>query len=343
MITMDKTSLNKNEKNSLKVNFLFDISKNAFSIYDIDNSFLIFKSIKDITYLLYSTQNSIILYNLNKQQIQSELKNSNDDFICCLRHCTFSNKDIIMIVSYNNKIKLWDIFSWENILTLNNINKENKLYSACFLNYNNQTYIVSSNGDFDLEGKSEKIKIFDFNGKKVKEINDSDNNTFFIDTYYDKNKSKYYIITGNLNCVNSFDYENNSLYHTYSSNTSGEHVSVILCEKENITIMIESCNNDKYIRKWDFHTGFLLNKINTFEDGIFGISLFNQTYLFAGSKSGVIKIFDLKTGEIMDNLLGHEIRVNTVKILFHPIYENCLISQGWLSNSIKLWDIKTDL
>jgi WD40 repeat protein len=165
-----------------------------------------------------------------------------------------------MIVSYNNKIKLWDIFSWENLLTLNNINKENKLYSACFLNYNNQTYIVSSNGDFDLEGKSEKIKVFDFNGEKVKEINNSDNNTFFIDTYFDKNKSKFYIITGNINCVNSFDYENNSLYHKYSSNTFGEHVSVIIYEKENITNMIESCNNDIYIRIWDFHTGFILNK-----------------------------------------------------------------------------------
>jgi len=343
----DNLSINKSDKKSLKDNFLFDISTDSFSIYDIDNSFLIFISLKDITYLLYPTKNSIILYNLNKQQVQNELKNSNEDLICCLRHCTFSNKDIIMTVSYNNKIKLWDIVSWENILTLNNINNKNSLYSACFLNDNNNTYIVSSNGNFDIidmEEKVEKIKIFDFNGTKVKEINDSYYNTFIIDTYFDKSKSKCYIITGNSNCINSYDYENNSLYHNYASDPShGQHVSFIVYEKENLTIMMESCNNDKFIRIWDFHTGFFINKINTFEEGNLSISLFNESYIFVGCKSGVIKCINLKTEEIIDNLFGQESRVNTIKILFHPIYGNCLISQGWLSDSIKLWAIKTEL
>lgn len=346
MNTNDNSSTNENNKNSLKVKFLFDISTNAFSIYDIDNSFLIFKSLKDITYLLYPTKNSIIIYNLNKQQVQSELKNSNEDLICCLRHCTYSNKDIIMTVSYNNKIKLWDIFSWENILTLNNINIKNNLYSACFLNYNNQAYIVSSNGSFDIdiEEKVEKIKIFDFKGTKIKEINDSESNTFLIDTYYDKNKSKCYIITGNLNYIISYDYENNSLYHKYVNGSSyGQHVSFIVYEKESLTIIIDSCNNDKFIRIWDFHTGFILNKINTFEEGIFGTSLFDESYLFIGCMSGVIKCINLKTGVIIHNLMGHENRVNSVKTLFHPIYGNCLISQGWLSDSIKLWAIKTEV
>ena len=340
------SSTNENNKCSLRVNFLFDISTNAFSIYDIDNSFLIFKSLKDITYLLYPTKNSIIIYNLNKQQVQSELRNSNEDLVCCLRHCTYSNKDIIMTASYNNKIKLWDIFSWENILTLNDINIKNNLYSACFLNYNNQAYIVSSNGSFDIdiEEKVEKIKIFDFKGTKIKEINDSESNTFLIDTYYDKNKSKCYIITGNLNYIISYDYENNSLYHKYVNGSSyGQHVSFIVYEKESLTIIIDSCNNDKFIRIWDFHTGFILNKINTFEEGIFGTSLFDESYLFIGCMIGVIKCINLKTGDIIHNLMGHENRVNSVKTLFHPIYGNCLISQGWLSDSIKLWAIKTEI
>ena len=340
----DNSSINDNNINSLKVSFLSNISTNAFSIYDIDNSFLIFKSLKNITYLIYPTKNSIILYNFDNQQIQSELKNSYDDFICCLRHCTYSNKDIIMTVSSNNKIKLWDILSWENILTINNINNKYKTYSACFLNYNNQTYIVSSNGDFDMEDKGEKIKIFDFNGTKTKEISDSEDNTFLIDTYYDKSKSKCFIITGNLNCIKSYDYENNSFYNIYSSGSSyGQHVSFIVYEKQNLATLIESCNNDNFIRTWDFHTGFILNKINVFEEGIFGISLFNENFLFAGCISGVIKCINLKTGEVIENLLRHKCRVNSLKTLFHQIYGNCLISQGWLSDSINLWAIKTEL
>ena len=31
----------------------------------------------------------------------------------------------------------------------------------------------------------ESIKVFDFNGKKIKEMNDSKDNTVFIDSYYD--------------------------------------------------------------------------------------------------------------------------------------------------------------
>ena len=45
------------------------------------------------------------------------------------------------------------------------------LYSVCFLQDGNDSYIVSSNCDWDEN--PEKIKIFDFNGNIIKEINDS--------------------------------------------------------------------------------------------------------------------------------------------------------------------------
>ena len=87
------------------------------------------------------------------------------------------------------------------------------MLSSCFLNINNNIYINTSNSNKD---KSESIKIFDFNGQKTNEIKDSNEITFFIDTYYDNILSKYYIITGNSNYSKSYEYNENNLYHKYN-------------------------------------------------------------------------------------------------------------------------------
>ena len=59
------------------------------------------------------------------------------------------------------------------------------------------------------------IKIFDLKGKKIKgikEINDSNNKTVYIKSYYDLEKYIYYI-TGNNGCIKSYNYSENKLYH----------------------------------------------------------------------------------------------------------------------------------
>ena len=110
------------------------------------------------------------------------------------------------IICDENNIKLWNVKNWELILNLKNVNNKGTLFSGCFLNKN---YIVSSNLNWD--GNLEPIKIFDYNGKKIKEINDSKDITFFIDSFYDKNLNKNYIITSNINYIKSYDYNNFSI------------------------------------------------------------------------------------------------------------------------------------
>ena len=48
--------------------------------------------------------------------------------------------------------------------------------------------------------------------KKINEICNSNIKTFFIDTYYDNILSKYYIITGNDNFSQSYDYDKNKIF-----------------------------------------------------------------------------------------------------------------------------------
>ena len=89
-----------------------------------------------------------------------------------------------MSISYqDNILKLWNVSNWECSLNISNINNEGYLFSACFLKKNNQNYIITSN--LNWNSNPEKIKIFDFNGNKIKEINESNENTLFVDSFYD--------------------------------------------------------------------------------------------------------------------------------------------------------------
>ena len=100
-------------------------------------------------------------------------------------------------------IKLWNINKCECLLNLNNVNNTGQIYSACFLKdgINSYNYIVTSN--YNYFNESEPIKIFYFNGNKIKEINDSNEDVYIIKTYYDKKIFTNYIISGNNGSVYS--------------------------------------------------------------------------------------------------------------------------------------------
>ena len=69
------------------------------------------------------------------------------------------------------------------------MNKVGTLLSACFLKDNKENYIISSNRHWT---NNEFIKVFDFNGNKIKEINSSNDVTFFIDVYYEDMIYKFF-------------------------------------------------------------------------------------------------------------------------------------------------------
>ena len=70
--------------------------------------------------------------------------------------------------------------------------------------------------------------------------------------------------------------------------------------------------------------------------GLYGICLWNDNYLFVGCEE-IIKLVDLKTGEILENYLGHNEPVITIKKINLPKYGECLISGGQLDDKIKIW------
>ena len=334
---------NKNtyNNNSLKIKFIKDIITDSYIDIWLDNTFVLFKSINNIIYLIYTKDDiSIIIFNLTNNQVISRIKNAHKKYISNFRYFLdkINNRDLfISISSSDNNLKLWNLYNLNCLLDLKKANHNGDLYSACFICYNNQNYIITSNSFFN--DFSEKIKIFDFNGKKIKEIKDSNDETIFIDSYYDKNYLKTYIITGNKGYVKSYDYNENKLYHKYVENNENEinHYSLIVNQSKDILKLIES-SEDGNIRIWNFHSRLLIVKIflNT---SIYGICLWNNKYLFAGCFDESIKIIDLEMNRIIEEMENNNECAVNIKHAKHPVFGECLIAQRFYGYNIQLWKI----
>ena len=319
------------------IKLLSNVVNDSYAFWTTDNSFTVFKSINDIIYLIYANKNkSIIAFDLNEQKKIIELKNPHNEYIANFRHCldTINKRDLIMsISSKDNNIKIWNVNNWECILKLTNVNNDGYLFSACFFNKKEEIFIISSNNNI---GITEPIKVFDLNGQKIKEINYSNKSISYIDTYYDINLFNYYIVTGNFCFSQSYDYMENKIYQKYKDNLEYDNSFIIIISIDIIVAFVISCS-DGYIRIFNFHTGFLLNKIEISNTYLFEICPWDDNYLFIACEDKTIKIVDLKAGILFKSLTGHNNEVLTIKKIIHPKYGICLISQNWHESYIKLW------
>ena len=343
-ININMNSPKNNDLKPLYIQYSKSLTSDSYAHYALDNTFCIFKSINDILYIIYSNKNkSIISYNFITNQKISEIKNAHNDYITNFRHYLDEIKkvDLVMsISSMDNNVKIWDIYNWNLLCDIKNINNKGSLHSACFLNYklgnNYINYIITCNDNYY---NTELIKVFDFNGTKIKEINNSNNRTFFIDTYYDNKMRKNYILAGTNSFIKSYDFNENKIYHKYVDKNEGDdgdnedHDSIIILNEE-ITKIIES-SEDGNIRIWDFHSGILLKKISISQHKLYGICLWSNDYLIVSCEDKTLKIIDLKREIIINNLMENE-TIIAIKTIIHPNYGKCLITQDWRSQ-IKLW------
>jgi WD40 repeat protein len=333
---------NCNSINPENIEKLAEIKNHSYTSMDLDNTFTVFRTINDILYLIYSTESkSIICYDLENQKIINKVKKSHNEYITNFKYYfdNINKRDLLMSISKeDNNIRVWNVNNWECLCNLKNINKTGLLYSACLLN-DKQNYIITSN--YSIELNSEPIKVFDFRGNKIKEIDGSNEDILYIDSYYDKNLSKSYIITGNINYVKSYDFIQNKLYFKYCDNSNTSHNSIIIKNDEYIVKLIES-SYDGNIRIWNFHSGLLLDKIKINEEGLRSICLWHNHFLFVSCEEKIIKLIELKKKIIMKNLEGHTSEVLCLKKLNHSQFGECLISQDY-DNNIILWGNKNNL
>ena len=234
---LTKNNNNENDLNPKDIVFFTNLVNDSYSDNWLIDKFAVFKSINDILYLIYTNQEkSIISYNIIDNKKMNEIKNAHVNYITSFRYYFdyINNRDLIISISSDdNNIKLWNFLNLELMLNIKNIYNSGYLFSACFLNNNNQNYIITCHDNQN----SESIKVFDFKGKKIKEINDSKERTLYIDIYYDNNLCKNYIITGNRGYVKSYNYNENISYHKYSEKSNNNdlgHISIIIIKKNGV-------------------------------------------------------------------------------------------------------------
>ena len=339
---IDNSSNHQENKIPNNIKLLSNIINDSYAHWNTNNSFTVFKSIKEILYLIYvNKENSIICFNLNEQRKINEIQNSHNEYISNFRHCLdkINKRDLIMSISAeDSNIKIWNVNNWECILNLPNIYSEEEdemILSACFLNINNEFLIITSNQNY---GGGDPIYVFDLKGQKIKKIkNNPDESTYFIDTYYDNNLSNYYVVTANQVYSRSYNYIKNELYQKYKEKKNFyENMYIIIMNKDEIIKLLVSCS-DGIIRIFNFHSAFLLNKFKISNEPLCEICLWDENYLFVGCNDKIIKLVDINNGNISKSLTGHNKPVITIKKIFHPKYGICLFSQGWHESDIKIW------
>ena len=102
--------------------------------------------------------------------------------------------------------------------------------------------------------------------------------------------------------------------------------------------LIDSCY-DGNIRIRDFHSGQVLNKIKVTSNNykLYGLCLWNDDNIIVGCGNYSIIIIDINREKIIRELIKHNNSVLTVKIINHPTFGKCLLSQGYVYDGIKLW------
>jgi len=253
-------------------------------------------------------------------------------------------------------IKIWNFSDFSLIYEFKKIYNKGGLQAGCFLNEDQNIYILT--GNYLIKGKnSSPIKLYDLNGNKIKDIEDSTESTFFLSIYYDENINKKFIIAGFTKYIKAYDYKKNKVYRTYKDVNNQFNRNIIINKSEEIIKLIQS-SSDGYIRIWDFHKAELILEIEAcplqedkphyfWEEGAYGICLWNNEYLFVGT-SEEMKLINIKTGKIISNIKykrdkkfekDYETLIS-IKKFNHPKFGECLIAKTLCSSTIQIWSNK---
>ena len=313
--------------NTLKYSEKLNI--NCFSDYS-DNQFCIFTSVNKESLLVCingDKHNVLLCYNLKALKDKEPFKIvAHEKNILCIRHFIKNNEDLILTTSYDNSLKIFNITNnWKEECFISNVG-ENKgvdnnyyLYSASLLTIENEQD-EEKNEDLIIATcyNDDDIKIYDYKTKKIKKTIKCKFGFMFLDTYYDENSKKYYIICSNLidkeindrkeeQFTKIFDLETGNVYfeinkyahnviirklHNYTEENKNTE-NQIKNEVNNVSILFAS-NNKIYI--YDFYNKNLLKEIEVQSvNYLHCICLWNKDYIIVGGdkKDNKIHIIDL--------------------------------------------------
>ena len=346
----EKEKENKNVEDKILNATSNNIIKDAYCSTDIINSFIVFNSLNNNSYIIYSNWNeengnknySIISYNLSEDKTEKIYNNAHSTYISYFQYIHDKNKkkETIMSLSYYDRnVKLWEFNKWECFLNIT-IYHKGFIYSACIFEKNKSNFLVVSNFILDEDKikyniKTGPIKVYNYKNKnyKINRIENSQYDTLLIETY--SKDDNIFIITSGKGRIRAYDYSQNVLFNEYKDNNNNFIFCFILFKEKEKTKIIGSCEYS--IKIWDFQTSDLINEIKSNGIKMRGISLFNDKYLLVGCLDNSIKLIELDKNIIIHSFNEHTKKVCSIKTINLPKIGKCFLSHGY-DDQILLWN-----
>ena len=280
-----------------------------------------------IVYIYYSTD--IIFFNCMSNVITSTIKEAHGFIqIVNIRHYLYDNKDIILSASSDSSIKLWKIRTLECFLEIK-APIENKLISACLFKDKNQYFIA-------VVHQIRNLRVFDMNGKKIKEFLKSERYGNFFENYFDKKSSKNYFLYCGIGFLESYDYHKGKLFNKYVKDKEDNHPYYHFVVYDNgVKARLIAAFSKGIIRIFNFNSAELLSEIGV-EQKFSSLCLWNNNYLFVVNEKCSMKLIDLEKEKIIKTFPKEAENGIFAKMFHHPIYGKCILSQH-KDETIKLW------
>jgi len=323
--------------NSSPENFVFikDICDSAHVSNSIDSVFCAFRTLKGENLVAWGTPGlTLEIFDLKQNKVTKSIKSAHTQTIFSCRNYVdlVNSNDLLISSSYDKSVKVWSYKeNWNNVVNIQSASNGNYIYSVCVLSerHERKNYIISS-------CPCEYMKVWDFNGKHIKEFGTNTESTYFVDCWYNNRNETYYIINANSVDVKSYVFKTGLLYKTYKTSPSNWHMSAMVVQLPEVTQLIESDGSGS-VRIWDFNTANLLKSITlVLGYNLRGICLWNDRYLFGAGSDCHIKMFDLKAGTFVKDFKSHTKTACSIQKINHPQYGESFISHA-LDGKLKLW------
>ena len=328
--------------NQNKIDFMMDprdlkyketITNKCLKSFTIDCIFDAFTAFDGNCYLASSHGSpfSIEIYNLLNNKVVVTLNLLKQIYI--IRHyAQFSKRiDYLLTTTTEKSIKIFNLNTFKEHLTINNCYTGTYMYSALLLfdDLEVKNYVVTSS-------PNDYIKFWNLdNGKFIKNVGSKDDYTYFIN--YWKNNDKYYIINANADNVKIYGTEKeNQLFGEYSGTERTWHMCAFVDKMNDIDTLFES-DGKGYVRLWNLENHQLIKSIQVKTFSLRGMTLWNQKYIIVASSDKSFKILDLEEGTLACSISGqHFNSMCSVKKIMHPLYGESLLT-GSIDGTIKLW------
>ena len=334
----DREHINSNNFQLLKnvnITEMYHKSSSNNNYNCLDYKFLIFNSVDDILYLVYQgdyKKNLIVIYDINDNKNRITIKYENYKEITNFRHYLDNIEKIDYVLASSSKnIVILNINDCSIVTKIDSQYGE-EVCSACFINYNNNINIISSSGEW--KGYSgifnETIRGYDLKGKELNHY-DSENVTYCIDSFHDKNKNKYFIIIGCEGYIKSYEYENKVKERTlrkYNCNKTYNYLYKSIIYDKNGKVKLIEPSTIGEIRIWDFYSSSILNKIKICSKfGMASICLWNSNNLFIACRDKTVKILNLNDFNNIESINHFINAVTIIQKVIHPKDGEFLITQ----------------